>query len=103
MATVIGQMRNFWRKSTQLHQMNDRDDLNLYYRKFLDKLSKICLKIFLPFLLLVYLIALFLCRLLLLHISLPSFDIRTGILLGLTLLTLFLLVLIRIHTKWKTL
>ncbi|CAF0743350.1 unnamed protein product [Adineta steineri] len=90
-------------KSLHLHRMNDCDDLNLYYRKFLNKLSKICLKIFLPLLLLIYLLTLFLCRLLLYNTTKLTFDIRTIVYLICIFLTFFLLFLIRIHTKWKTL
>jgi hypothetical protein len=87
-------------KSLYLHRMNDSDDLNLYYRKFLNKLSKICLKIFLPLLLLINVFTLFLCRL---FLSNQTFDIRTISFLFLTFLTFFLLILIRLHTKWRKL
>ncbi|CAF3362728.1 unnamed protein product [Rotaria socialis] len=90
-------------KSLHLHRMNDCDDLNLYYRKFLNKLSKICLKIFLPLLPLIYLLSLFLCRLLLHNQLIIIFDIRTIIFLICIFLTFILLFLIRLHTKWKTL
>lgn len=90
-------------KSFHLHRMNDCDDLNLYYRKFLNKLSKICLKIFLPLLPLIYLLSLFLCRLLLFNELIIIFDFRTIVFLICIFLTFVLLFLIRIHTKWKTL
>ncbi|CAF2205902.1 unnamed protein product [Rotaria magnacalcarata] len=90
-------------KSLHLHRMNDCDDLNLYYRKFLNKLSKICLKIFLPLLPLIYLLSLFLCRLLLYNQLIIIFDNRTIIFLICIFLTFILLFLIRLHTKWKTL
>jgi hypothetical protein len=90
-------------KSFHLHHMNDCDDLNLYYKKFLNKLSKICLKIFLPLLPLIYLFTLFLCRLFLYNQSIITFDIRTIFYLLCIFLTFILLFLIRLHTKWKTL
>ncbi|CAF3629301.1 unnamed protein product [Rotaria sordida] len=90
-------------KSFHLHRMNDCDDLDLYYRKFLNKLSKICLKIFLPLLPLIYLLTLFLCRLLLYNQLIIIFDIRTILYLICIFLTFILLFLIRLHTKWKTL
>jgi len=90
-------------KSLYLHRMNDSDDLNLYYRKFLNKLSKICLKIFLPLLPLIYLLTLFLCRLLFYNQTKLTFDIRTILYLMGFFLTFILLFLIRLHTKWKTL
>ncbi|CAF1667567.1 unnamed protein product [Adineta ricciae] len=90
-------------KSLQLHRMNDCDDLNLYYKKFLNKLSKICLRIFLPLLPLIYLITLFLCRLFLHNTTKLTFDIRTILYLICILLTFMLLFLMRLHTKWKTL
>jgi len=93
----------FYQKSLHLHRMNDCDDLNLYYKKFLNKLSKICLKIFLPLLPLIYLFTLFLCRLFLYNQPILTFDIRTIIYLICIFLTFFLLFLIRLHTKWKTL
>lgn len=80
--------------------MNDCDDLNFYYKKFLNKLSKICLKIFLPLLSLIYLLTLFLCRL---FLSNQTFDIRTICFLFLTFITFVVLILIRLHTKWKKL
>ena len=89
------------RKSFHLHRMHDNDDLNLYYRKFLNKLSKTCLKIFLPLLTLIYLFTLFLCRLLLYNQIILTFDIRTILFLICFFLTLILLVLIRLHTKWR--
>lgn len=92
-----------YEKSFHLHRMNDHEDLNLYYRKFLSKLSKICLKIFLPILLLVYLFTLFLCRLLLFDQTTITFDFRTIFYLIGLLFTFILLFLVRLHTKWKTL
>jgi hypothetical protein len=93
-------LKNLWKKPFHLHHMNDCDDLNFYYKKFLNKLSKICLKIFLPLLSLIYLFTLFLCRL---FLSKQTFDIRTISFLFLTFLTFFLLILIRLHTKWRKL
>ncbi|CAF4964525.1 unnamed protein product [Rotaria sp. Silwood1] len=90
-------------KSFYLHRMNDCDDLDLYYQKFLNKLSKICLKIFLPLLPLIYLLTLFLCRLLLYNQLIIIFDLRTILYLIGIFLTFILLFLIRLHTKWKTL
>ena len=92
----------FYEKSFHLHRMNDCDDLNLYYRKFLNKLSKICLKIFLPLLPLIYLFTLFLCRLFLFDQTNIRFDLRTIIFLICIFATFILLFLIRLHTKWKT-
>lgn len=83
--------------------MNNHDDLNLYYGKFLNKLSKICLKIFLPLLSLLYLFALFLCRFFLSNPNEFIFDLRTILFLVGILLTFVLLFLVRLHTKWKTL
>lgn len=83
--------------------MNDHDDLNLYYRKFLNKLSKISLKIFLPLLCLLYLFTLFLCRFLLTNQTTLTFDLRTILCLIGVSFTFILLFLIRLHTKWKTL
>jgi len=83
--------------------MNDCDDLNLYYKKFLNKLSKICLKIFLPLLPLIYLFTLFLSRLFLSNSIIITFDIRTILSVIGIFLTVILLFLIRLHTKWKTL
>ncbi|CAF1592457.1 unnamed protein product [Adineta ricciae] len=80
--------------------MNDCDDLNFYYKKFLNKLSKICLKIFLPLLFLTNFFALFLCRLLL---SKQIFDIRTQTYCVLIFLTIVLLLLVRLHSKRKRL
>jgi hypothetical protein len=74
--------------------------LNFYYKKFLYKLSKISLKIFLPLLSFIYVFTLFLCRLLL---SNQIFDIRTTIFLFFIFVTFFLLILIRLHKKWKKL
>lgn len=91
---------NLWRTSFHLHHMNDYDDLNFYYKKFLNKLSKISLKIFLPLLSLIYLFTLFLLRL---FLSNQTFDIRTITFLFLTFLTFIILILIRLHTKWKKL
>lgn len=91
------------KKSFHLHRMNDSDDINLYYKKFLNKLSKICLKIFLPLLPLIYLFTLFLSRLFLYNQFKITFDFRTiTFFLGI-FLTLILLFFIRLHTKWKTL
>ena len=87
-------------KSFNLHQMNDCDDLNFYYQKFLNKLSKISLKIFLPLLSLIYLISLFLCRL---FLSNQIFHIRTIIYLIFLFISFCLLILIRLHTKWNKL
>jgi len=92
--------KNLWKTLFHLHQMNDCDDLNFYYKKFLNKLSKICLKIFLPLLSLIYLFTLFLCRL---FLSNQTFDLRTIIFLILIFVTFFLLILIRLHTKWRKL
>jgi hypothetical protein len=92
-----------YEKSFHLHRMNDHDDLNLYYRKFLNKLGKICLKIFLPVLTLLYLFTLFLCRFLLLNSTMLTFDLRTIVYLIGIILTFVLLFLVRLHTKWKTL
>ncbi|CAF0815708.1 unnamed protein product [Rotaria sordida] len=89
-----------WKKNLHLHHMNDCDDLNFYYKKFLNKLSKLCLKIFLPLLSLIYLFTLFLCRL---FLSNQIFDIRTISLLLLIFLTFILLILIRLHKRWKKL
>ena len=89
-------LKHLWRKSFDLHRMNDCDDLNFYYKKFLNKLSKICLKIFLPLLLLINLFTLFLCRL---FLSNQIFDIRTKAFLILTFFNFILLLLIRLHTK----
>ena len=96
-------LAHFYQKSFHLHRMNDCDDLNLYYRKFLNKLSKIFLKIFLPLLPLIYLFTLFLCRLFLSNPNSIQFDIQTIVSLICILFTLILLFLIRLHTKWKTL
>jgi len=93
-------MKNFWKKTFQLHHMNDCDDLNFYYKKFLIKLSKICLKIFLPLLSLIYLFTLFLFRLFLLN---KLFIIRTIIYFILTFLALILLICIRLHSKRRKL
>lgn len=90
-----------YKKSFHLHNMNDFDDLNLYYKKFLNKLSKICLKIYLPLLLFIYLFTLFLLRLLLFNQIKITFDIRTIIYFICILLTLFLLFLIRLHKKCR--
>lgn len=92
-----------YEKSFHLHRMNDHDDLNLYYRKFLNKLSKICLKIFLPLLSLLYLFTLFLCQFLLTNPTTLTFDLRTIFFVIGIFLTFILLFLIRLHTKWKTL
>lgn len=92
-----------YEKSFHLHRMNNHDDLNLYYGKFLNKLSKICLKIFLPLLSLLYLFALFLCRFFLSNQNEFTFDLRTILFLVGILLTFVLLFLVRLHTKWKTL
>jgi hypothetical protein len=89
-----------WKNSFHLHHMNDCDDLNFYYKKFLNKLSKICLKIFLPLLSLMYLFTLFLCRLFLLN---QTFNIRTICFLIFIFISFILLVLIRLHRKWKKL
>jgi prepilin signal peptidase PulO-like enzyme (type II secretory pathway) len=91
-----------YKKSFHLHRMNDTDDLNLYYKKFLIKLSKICLKIFLPLFPFIYFFTLFLCRLLLYNTPLITFDIRTIIYFLCFVSTFILLFLIRFHTKWKT-
>jgi hypothetical protein len=80
--------------------MNEFDDLNFYYQKFLYKLSKISLKIFLPLLSLIYLFTLFLCRL---FLSNQIFHIRTIIFLVFLFISFFILILIRLHTKWKKL
>jgi hypothetical protein len=93
-------LKNLWKKLFHLHHMNDCDDLNFYYKKFLNKLSKICLKIFLPLLSLIYLFTLFLCRL---SLSNRTFDIRTITFLLLIFVTFVLLILIRLHRKWKKL
>jgi prepilin signal peptidase PulO-like enzyme (type II secretory pathway) len=103
MTSSNNRFESFYQKSFHLHQMNDSDDLNLYYQKFLNKLSKICLKIFLPLLPLIYLFTLFLCRLFLSNQMIIQFDLRTILFLIGIFLTLFLLFLIRLHTKWKTL
>lgn len=92
----------FYEKSFHLHRMNDCDDLNLYYQKFLNKLSKICLKIFLPLLPLIYLFTLFLCRLFLFDQTNLRFDLQTLLSLICIFATFILLFLIRLHTKWKT-
>ena len=92
--------KNLWRKSFHLHRMNDCDDLNIFYRKFLTKLSKISLQIFLPLLSLIYLITLFFCRL---FFSKIIFDLRTIIYLLFTFLSFVLLIFIRFHTKWRKL
>ncbi|CAF1131625.1 unnamed protein product [Adineta steineri] len=78
--------------------MNDCDDLNFYYKKFLNKLSKICLKIFLPLLLLINIFTLLFCRL---FLSNHIFDIHTKIYLILIVVTCILLLFIRIHSKRK--
>ncbi|CAF3406360.1 unnamed protein product [Rotaria sp. Silwood1] len=93
-------LKYLWKKNFHLHHMNDCDDLNFYYKKFLNKLSKLCLKIFLPLLSLIYLFTLFLCRL---FLSNQIFDIRTISLLLLIFLTFILLLLIRLHKRWKKL
>ncbi|CAF4328410.1 unnamed protein product [Rotaria sp. Silwood2] len=93
-------LKYLWKKNFHLHHMNDCDDLNFYYKKFLNKLSKLCLKIFLPLLSLIYLFTLFLCRL---FLSSKIFDIRTISLLLIIFLTLILLLLIRLHKRWKKL
>lgn len=80
-----------------LHHMSDCDDLNFYYKKFLNKLSKICLKIFLPLLSLIYVFVLS-CRL---FITNQIFDMRTLSLVLLCSLTFISFLLIRIHKKWK--
>ena len=92
-----------YEKSFHLHRMNDHDDLNLYYRKFLNKLSKICLKIFLPLLCLLYLFVLLVCRLLLFNQPLITLDFRTILYFIGLLFTFILLFLVRLHTKWRTL
>jgi len=89
-------LKHLWKKSFDLHQMNDCDDLNFYYKKFLNKLSKICLKIFLPLLLLINVFTLFLCRL---FLSNQFFDIRTKAFLILIIFNCILLLLIRLHLK----
>jgi hypothetical protein len=96
-------IKQLWKKSFHLHHMNDCDDLNFYYKKFLTKLSKICLKIFLPLLPLIYLFTLFLLRVFLSTPTIIRFDIRTILSLIGIFATFVLLFLIRIHTKWKTL
>lgn len=83
--------------------MNDNEDLNLYYKKFLNKLSKISLKIFLPLLILIYLFALFLCRLFLNNQTILTFDFRTIFFLVGIISTILLLFLVRLHTKWQSL
>ncbi|UJR20868.1 hypothetical protein I4U23_023977 [Adineta vaga] len=93
-------LQYLWRKSFHLHHMNDCDDLNFYYKKFLTKLSKICLKIFLPLLFLMNFFTLFLCRLLL---SKQIFDIRTQIYCVLIFLTIILLLFVRLHSKRRKL
>lgn len=94
---------SIYEKSFHLHRMNDSDDINLYYKKFLNKLSKICLKIFLPLLPLIYLFTLFLSRLFFYDQWKLTFDLRTIISFICIFLTLVLLFFIRLHTKWKTL
>lgn len=88
-------------RNLHLHHMNDCDDLNFYYKKFLIKLSKLCLKIFLPLLSLIYLFTLFLCRLFLSHYKI--IDIRIISLLILIFLSLILLILVRLHKKRRKL
>jgi hypothetical protein len=97
---TMNSLKTFWKKSFHLHQMNDCDDLNFYYQKFLSKLSKISLKIFLPLLSLIYLFTLFFCRL---FLSNQIFNIRTIIFLLFLFVSFFVLILIRLHTKWKKL
>jgi hypothetical protein len=101
--TSNNRLEYFYQESIHLHQMNDCDNINIYYQKFLNKLSKICLKIFLPLLPLIYLFTLFLCRLFLSNQTIIIFDIRTIISLIGIFSTFILLFLIRLHTKWKTL
>jgi len=96
-------LSSIYEKSFHLHRMNDNEDLNLYYKKFLNKLSKISLKIFLPLLTLIYLFTLFLCRLFLFNQTHLTFDIRTILSLIGLISTFLLLFLVRLHTKWQSL
>ena len=97
---TMNELKNFWTKSFHLHQMTDCDDLNFYYQKFLSKLSKISLKIFLPLVSLIYLFTLFLCRL---FLSDQTFDLRTITFLIFTFISFCLLLLVRLHTKRRNL
>ncbi|CAM4945364.1 unnamed protein product [Rotaria socialis] len=97
---TTNRIKYLWKKNFHIHHMNDCDDLNFYYKKFLNKLSKLCLKVFLPLLSLIYLFTLFLCRL---FLSTQTYDIRTICLLVLIFLSFILLILIRLHKKGKKL
>ena len=88
--------KHLWNTSINLHRIHQCEDLNFYYRKFLDKLSEQYFKILLPILFLVYLCPLFLCRVLFFK---SVVDIRTSLLFLLTCLSLILCLLTRLRIK----
>ena len=81
-----------------LHHINDCDDLNFYYKKFLNKLSRTFLKIFLLLLSFIHLFTLLPSRL---FLSKYIFDIRTIILFTSIFIIFIPLLMIPLHKKWK--
>lgn len=94
----INYFKRLWSQSIGLNRIETCDDLNFYYKNFLQKLSRQCLKMFLPFLSLIYLFPLFVVRLIL-HPSI--FDIRLNIELLLVFYTLLLSFFARLNLKWR--
>lgn len=90
--------KHLWNTSINLHRIHQCDDLNFYYRKFLDKLSEQYLKLLLPLLFLVYLCPLFLCRVIFFK---SVVDLRTSLLFCLTCVGLILCLLTRLRIKWR--
>jgi hypothetical protein len=65
--------KHLWQKLRHLHHLEHCDDLNIFYKKYLIKLSQHYLTIYLPFVVFLYLCPLLLCRTVVFR---TAYDIR---------------------------